>query len=77
MPRNALANFGPFLYHKTGGNSLLKLEGAVLIGMCNVLMTATTNFNKLVPPFLQYKNGPNLLEAMLRIQTFFQKLCLG
>ena len=28
------------------------------------LMTTPPKFNKLVPPFLQYKNGPNLVESL-------------
>ena len=33
--------------------------------LSDVLMTAPSNFNKLVPPFLRYKNGPNLVESLL------------
>ena len=48
------------------------------------LMTAPPKFNKLVPPFLQYKNGPNLVESLqgtiwsyVENPSIFLKIVLG
>ena len=65
MPNNDPTKFEPFLFSKKFGTRLLKLEGAVIRTSDRRLMTAPSNFNKLVPNFLLNKNGSNFVGSLL------------